>query len=215
MPSPNLSVLIVEDSEDDALLLVRELERGYDVRHQRVDQATHMMQALDTSDWDLVIADYSMPNFSGTSALSLLRAKGLRTPFIFVSGTIGEDIAVNAMRSGAQDYIMKGRLARLLPAVERELREVELQREHQRTEHRLRQMEKFETIGKLAGGIAHDFNNVLGAIMGLSELGMGDVPADGAAHQKFQQIMHHSRKAADLTRQLLAFARKQVLAPRN
>ncbi len=119
-----LRVLIVEDSEDDALLLVRELQRGgYDVTFERVDTAEAMTETLDNRQLDIVLADYTMPHFSGTDALRLLRERELDIPFIFVSGTIGEDTAVASLKSGANDYIVKGNLKRLIPAIERELRE--------------------------------------------------------------------------------------------
>src|SRR2546421_6752167 len=110
-----LRVLIAEDSEDDAGLLLRELQRaGFDPAYERVDSPTAMQAALDRQAWDLVIGDYSMPAFSGPAALALLRACDLDTPFIFVSGTIGEDVAVEAMKAGAQDFLTKGNLRRLI-----------------------------------------------------------------------------------------------------
>jgi two-component system cell cycle sensor histidine kinase/response regulator CckA len=216
MAATALRALIVEDSEDDCALLVRTLAQGgYDVRHKRVDSAKDLLASLDEANWDIVLSDYSMPGFSGTAALALVRERGMDLPFVFVSGTIGEEIAVNAMRVGAQDYIMKSNLRRLLPAIQRELRESELRREHRNIEQRIRQLEKFEAIGRLAGGIAHDFNNVIGAIMGWAELGEGEVPPDTRAAKFFHQIRKHSERAAGLTRQLLAYARRQILEPRN
>ncbi len=115
-----LRVLIVEDSEDDAALIVRELQRGgFDVSHQRVDTATVMNTALETQEWDLVVSDYSMPGFSGEEALKILRTKSLDIPFVYVSGTLGEDTAVAALKAGAQDYVVKGKLKRLVPAIDR------------------------------------------------------------------------------------------------
>src|ERR1700680_4447142 len=103
-----LRVLVVEDSEDDTAMLVRELRLGdYDVTFERVDSPQAMSRALE-KDWNVVMGDYSMPHFSGTGALKLLRQKGLDIPFIFVSGTIGEETAIASLKSGAQDYIMKG-----------------------------------------------------------------------------------------------------------
>jgi two-component system, NarL family, sensor histidine kinase UhpB len=134
-----LRVLLVEDSEDDALLLLRELRRsGYEPDYERVDTAPGMEAALDARDWELVISDHSMPTFSSSAALQLLQRKGLDLPFIIVSGNIGEEIAVAAMRAGAHDYIMKGNLTRLGAAIERELREAEGRREKQRAEERYR-----------------------------------------------------------------------------
>src|SRR4029079_16533640 len=128
-----LNVLIVEDSEDDAKLLVRELHRGeYKVSFERVQTATAMSKALANKNWDIVICDYSMPDFSGMDALKLLRETGSDVPFIFLSGTIGEDTAVAALKMGAQDYLMKDNFKRLLPAIQRELDEATRRRERKR-----------------------------------------------------------------------------------
>ncbi|MBW4561873.1 MAG: PAS domain S-box protein [Mojavia pulchra JT2-VF2] len=140
--SANLRVLIVEDSEDDALLLLRELRRGgYTLNFVRVDTLEAMQAALDQQSWDMVIADYSLPTFSGTDALKLLQSRKLDLPFIIVSGTIGEDIAVSAMKAGAHDYLIKGNLTRLVPAVERELREAEERHKRHSAEEALRESE--------------------------------------------------------------------------
>ncbi len=133
-----LNLLLIEDSEDDADLAIRTLTRaGYDVDGRRVWTSDALREALGERTWDLAIADYSMPGFSGTKALSIIREKGLDLPFIFVSGTIGEHVAVAAMKTGAHDYIMKGNLARLAPAVERELREAGVRRERTRATERV------------------------------------------------------------------------------
>jgi PAS domain S-box-containing protein len=131
-----LRVLLIEDSEDDALLLVRTLRRGgYDTTWERVDTAADMEAALDGRSWDLVISDHSMPAFSSSAALGLLRSKGfVDLPFIIVSGQIGEDAAVAAMKAGAHDYLMKDNLARLNSAIERELREAGVRRERRRAQ---------------------------------------------------------------------------------
>ncbi len=133
-----LRVLIVEDSKNDAWLMVQQLEHGgYAVTFDRVDSAAAMSSALDQRSWDIVIADYAMPGFDGLAALGLCQAKDLDLPFILVSGTIGEDVAVRAMKAGAHDYIMKGNLARLASAVERELREAKIGRERRQFEAEL------------------------------------------------------------------------------
>jgi diguanylate cyclase (GGDEF)-like protein/PAS domain S-box-containing protein len=121
----SIRLLIVEDSEEDAALVLRLLRQsGYEIDSERVDSAGSLAQALNKK-WDIVIADHSMPHFSGNEALKMVRELNPEVPFIFVSGTIGEDAAAEAMRVGAQDYVMKTNLKRLVPAVQRELREVE------------------------------------------------------------------------------------------
>ena len=121
-----LHLLMVEDSEDDAQLLLRELKRGgYAVQYQRIELAEDMNRLLREDSWDLVISDYSMPRFNALQALEILKASGLDLPFIIISGTIGEDMAVSAMRAGAHDYLLKGKLKKLIPVIQRELREAE------------------------------------------------------------------------------------------
>jgi two-component system cell cycle sensor histidine kinase/response regulator CckA len=211
-----LRVLVVEDSEDDAALLLRELRRGgYDVSHERVDTAAAMTAALDKQEWDLVVSDHSMPHFSGSAALSLLRGKESGVPFIFISGTMGEEAAVAALKDGAQDYLMKSNLTRLVPAVQRELREAGERLEHKRLERQVLQLQKFEAIGRLAGGIAHDFNNAIGAILGWAELASDEALVGSRLHERLQKICAQARRAAALTSQLLAFARQQVLQRRK
>lgn len=133
-----LRVLIVEDSEDDTELILRELRRGgYVSEHRRVDSAEAMEQALAAGEWDVVISDFTLPNFSGASALELVKGRGLDIPFIIVSGAIGEETAVAAMKAGAHDYVMKSSLGRLVPAVRRELQEAEVRRAKRRSEEAL------------------------------------------------------------------------------
>lgn len=125
-----LRVLIVEDSLDDMHLLLAELKRGgYDVTHQRVTNETGVRLALESGSWDLIISDYSLPGFDGMRCLQIYREFNLDIPFILMSGTVGEEIAVEAMKAGAHDYIMKGRIVRLVPAIQRELREAQTRRE--------------------------------------------------------------------------------------
>ncbi len=147
-----LRVLIVEDSEADALLLVRELRRGgFDVTFERAETAEALIDALDHREWDLVVSDYTMPHLSGTDALKLVRESNLDLPFIFASGTIGEDIAVEALKQGASDYVFKGNLKRLVPAIEREMKEAELRRERRRTEKALWESEeRYRTLAEAA-----------------------------------------------------------------
>jgi PAS domain S-box-containing protein len=139
----HLRVLIVEDSEDDTLLILRELRRGgYTLDYVRVDTPILMHAALDRQLWDIVIADYTLPAFSAPEALKLLQTRKLDLPFIIVSGTIGEDIAVAAMKAGAHDYLIKGNFARLVPAVERELREAQERYKRHKAEQALQESEE-------------------------------------------------------------------------
>ncbi|MGB8701583.1 MAG: PAS domain S-box protein [Thermosynechococcaceae cyanobacterium] len=141
--NPPLQVLIVEDSEDDMLLMLRELRRGgYTLDSVRVETSEQMQAELDRQPWDLVIADYTLPDFSAIDALKLVRAQHQDWPFIIVSGTITEETAVAAMKAGAHDYITKSNLARLLPAIERELREAEDRQKRHRAEQALRESEE-------------------------------------------------------------------------
>lgn len=136
-----LRVLIVEDSEDDAQLLLRELRNGgYEAAHRRVEYAEAMAVALSAEPWDIVICDYSLPRFDAPAALQVLKDSGLDLPFIIVSGAMGEDAMVEAMRSGAHDFLTKDRLARLVPAVDRELAEAALRQEKREADEALRRL---------------------------------------------------------------------------
>lgn len=211
-----LRALLVEDSEDDATMILLEITRGgFDVTHQRVDSGPAMMAALDAEPWDVVISDYSMPGFSGTEALRILRAKTSEIPFVYISGTLNEDAAVEALKSGAQDYLVKGKLARLVPTIERELRDAEARRERKRFEDQAHQSQRFEAIGRLAGGIAHDFNNAIGAILGWAEIGYQELAETNKTRERLARIKQQALRAAGLTHQLLAFARRQVLQRQN
>jgi two-component system sensor histidine kinase UhpB len=137
-----LHVLIVEDSVDDSELICLELHRGgYEPRAERVETASQMAAALGLQDWDLVISDHSMPNFNAPQALRLLQASGQDLPFIIVSGSINEEVAVAAMKAGAHDFVTKDHLRRLIPAVGRELREAEMRRQRCRAEKALQEAE--------------------------------------------------------------------------
>ncbi len=153
-----LKVLIVEDSPGDAELLARELRRhGFEPSWKRVDSAAGLREALEAEPrWDIVLADYTMPGFDGVRALGICHEYDPNTPFIVVSGTIGEKVAVECMRAGAGDYFLKGNLALLGSAVTRELREAEGRRARQRAEQRLRERNTFieAILGNLPVGVA-------------------------------------------------------------
>ncbi len=347
MPT-TLKILFVEDSEDDSLLILEELRRSeYDPEWRRVDRLVDFRHALESSAWDAVICDYNLPEFDAPAALSVMREKGIDIPFIVVSGAVTEEIAVRTMKAGAQDFCSKHNLARLAPALGRELREsrervarreaekaLESSRAHvrlllesrfiavffadeagrlleanaafsellgydtedvrtgqvdwsklvppgipfltpgalrelhdtrrlapmekdlvrkdgsllhavmggavleeeknrfigfildvsrlkkteaalQKSEEQLRQSQKMEAIGKLAGGIAHDFNNLLTAINGYSSLALAQIEKDHPLQNALHEINKAGERAAALTQQLLAYSRKQVMAPKR
>jgi len=210
-----LRLLLVEDSEDDAQLLVRELARaGFEPRVERVDTAAAMQRALDREQWDIVVGDYSMPQFGGAAALELLRARGLDIPFVIVSGTIGEERAVAAMRAGARDYVSKNNLKRLVPVMERELREAAGRRDRLRAEAALRESEARHTtlvqhapVGIYCSTPAGRFlsaNHALVRMLGyesaeqLLALDMGrDVYADRAERQRLLERDSYSDREYD------------------
>lgn len=221
-PPTSLRVLFVEDSPDDVELIRRELMRfGFSVQPRVAETRTEFVTAIREGTWDVVLSDHSMKGFSSTEALHLLRSQDSDIPFIIVSGTIGEDSAVEAMRAGAHDYVLKHNLRRLGPAVERELREAANRRMQRSTqaalqasEQRLRHAQRMEAVGRLAGGIAHDFNNLLTVILGFSEFLVEELPADQPTHRDAAEIRMAAQRATRLTKQLLAFSRQQVLERR-
>jgi DNA-binding NtrC family response regulator len=149
-PHLPLRLLLVEDSELDAQLVVSELEQGgYEVTFERVESAAGLEAALGRQAWDLVLSDHNMPQFNSTAALGIVRERTPEVPFIIVSGSIGEELAVAAMREGASDYILKDNLRRLVPAIERELREAVDRRERRRAEHALLAQEEQQRIARV------------------------------------------------------------------
>lgn len=210
-----LNILIVEDSEDDTLLLLRELRRGgYEPLYERVETAAAMRAALARQAWDVVVADYNLPHFNALAALNVLQASGLDPPFIIISGTVGEDIAVAAMKAGAHDYLRKGRLARLIPAIERELREVQVRRERQQAEAHLKQTladlaRSNADLEQFASAVSHDLQEPLRGVSGTVQLlqrryqGQLDARADEIIEHAVERV---SRMQA-LIRDLLARSR--------
>jgi two-component system cell cycle sensor histidine kinase/response regulator CckA len=212
MPTP-LRVLMVEDSEDDALLLLQELKRGgYAPESRRVDTPDAVRAALAKHPWDLVVSDYRLPGFNALAALKLVQETGKDLPFIIVSGVVSDEDAVAAMRAGAHDYVTKGKLARLIPIIVRELREAEQRRENkQLQQEQALQSQKLEVIGRVASGVVHDFNNLLTAISGNAELGTLALATGHQAAGNLDEIRQAVERATSLTRQLLAFTRRQTL----
>ena len=179
MASP-LRLLLIEDFEDDALIVLRELRRGgYDVTCTRVETAEALERALDTGPWDAIIADYALPRFDALAAFSLVQKRGLDIPFLIVSGQIGEDTAVAAMRAGVHDFLLKDRLGRLGPAVARELREAALRTERRKMQEQLLLSDRLASLGLLAASVAHEINNPLASLMANLEFVLNPDEGDG------------------------------------
>ena len=181
-----LRVLHVEDQEGDVALLTRHLSRaGYDLLSERVDTAAAMRSALETQEWNVILCDYSMPQFSAVAALALVREMALDLPFIIISGTIGEELAVAAMKNGAQDYIMKGNLARLIPAVHRELREAMERRQRKQAENQLRQtQEQFRVAREIQQRLFPKFAPRFGPF----EIAGASIPAEATGGDYFDYL---------------------------
>ena len=217
-PAGALRALIVEDSPRDAELLVRELRKaGYEVVWERVQSEAPMRAALDAREWDVVISDYHLPTFDPLRGLALVRESGRDLPFILVSGTIGEEVAVSAMRAGVADYLLKDNLSRLAAAVEREVRESRMRAEARDREGKLQtqlaQAQRLESIGELAGGVAHDFNNLLAVIINYAGFVARQVGDRADVGRDVAEILTAAQRAAALTRQLLTFSRREVVRP--
>lgn len=203
-----LRLLNIEDSEDDSLLLRRHLTRaGYELIFERVDTPESMTSALDRNVWDIAISDYVMPKFSALAALELLRERDLDLPIIILSGAIGEETAVAAMRAGAHDYLMKDNLTRLVPAIERELQESANRRERKRAEAALRTAEKLATLGRIAAMIAHEINNPLEAVTNVLYLLQHHPTLDEEARSYIEIADQELVRVTNIVRQALSFSR--------
>ncbi|MGH7258135.1 MAG: response regulator [Nitrospiraceae bacterium] len=218
----SIRLLHLEDNQTDAELIATMLrEGGITCDAHRVDTRTEFLDALRQGGFDIIVADYSVPGFDGAAALTLAHKLRPEVPFIFVSGTLVEEFAIDMMQRGATDYIFKHRLGRLVPSVQRTLRELEERMERKRAEQALRvsekqfrQAQKMEAVGRLAGGLAHDFNNLLTVIMGHSQVLLGELPTESRMRPKVEEMQKAGERAATLIRQLLAFSRKQALEPK-
>jgi two-component system cell cycle sensor histidine kinase/response regulator CckA len=217
-----LRLLHLEDDPVDAELITTTLMEGnIPCQTQLVDTRQAFVSALKEGRMDLILADYSIPGFDGMTALTLARQHCPDVPFLFVSATIGEELAIDAMHQGATDYVLKQRLGRLVPSVQRALRELEDRAERKRAEEALRQSEKqfrqsqkMEAVGRLAGGIAHDFNNLLTVIMGYSQVLLTELGPQHPLRGKIEETLKAGERAATLIRQLLTFSSKQSLDPK-
>jgi signal transduction histidine kinase len=217
-----LRLLHLEDDPLDAELVATTLiENNIPCQSQLVDTRQAFVAALKEGKMDLILADYSIPGFDGMTALTLARQHRPDVPFLFVSATIGEELAIDAMHQGATDYVLKQRLGRLVPSVQRALRELNDRAERKRAEEALqqsekqfRQSQKMEAVGRLAGGIAHDFNNLLTIIMGYSQVLLKELGSEHPLRGNIEETLKAGGKAASLIRQLLTFSSKQSTDPK-
>ncbi len=211
-----LLILNLEDNLHDAELnremLVRE---GIDCELISIDTREGFLDIIKRQSLDIILADYSIPSFDGLCALDLAREHCPDVPFIFVSATSGEDVAIEALKSGAADYVLKNKLSRLAPAVLRALKDRDEQNTRRREEEererlgaKLRQSARLEAMGTLAGGLAHDFNNILSVIMGYTELALHEFTGESQLRQYLLQILDAGSRASDLLKQILAFSRQ-------
>src|SRR5476649_736901 len=211
-----LNILHIEDSKEDSELITRMLmSNGFKCAVKRIDTRPQVFDALEKNSYDLILADCKLPNFSGLRALEIAHALNPEVPFVFVSGTIGEETAIESLRNGATDYVLKDRLSRLVPAVRRALAESEERSMCRQLQQRLREAGRLEAISTLSNGIAHDFNNILTIILGHASLLTMEHEKPDRVLEISETISHAARRASDVVQQLLAFAHKSEghLAP--
>jgi two-component system, cell cycle sensor histidine kinase and response regulator CckA len=209
-----LNVLIVEDCADDAELLLDELQNaGFAPAWKRVETEAAYQASL-SDRLDLIFSDFSLPQFSTSRALDLLQKSNLDIPFVVVSGTMGEEHAVDILKAGATDYVLKSHLSRLGPVTRRALRESAERAERRKLHEQFLQAQKMESIGQLAGGVAHDFNNILTVIQGHASMLRSRPGLSNEIKGSVDQILLASERATNLTRQLLTFSRKQATQTR-
>jgi signal transduction histidine kinase len=219
MSAMPLRLLLIEDSEDDAEILLRELRRGgYTVSHSRVQTAEELEQALDAGSWDIIITDYALPRFDGLAAFAQVQRRGLDVPFLIVSGTIGEDTAVAAMKAGVHDFLLKDRLARLAPAVTRELREAQVRAERRRMQEQLMLSERLSSLGMLAASVAHEINNPMASLMMNLRFALDAMPGQPLTEdglQALQEAMECSERIRDIIQDIKVFSRpdEQAMSP--
>jgi signal transduction histidine kinase len=212
--SAALRILHLEDDARDAELVQGVLESGGIASEvTRVDTRADFAAALERNAHDLILADFSLPSFDGLSALKLAVEKRPELPFIFVSGTLGEEVAIEAMKIGATDYVLKERLSRIVSSVTRALREAREHAERKQAEEELRTLERrvrraehLESLGTLAGGIAHDFNNILGAILGYGEMALRDAAPGTRLRRDLDNILAAGERGRTLVNRVLAFS---------
>lgn len=206
-PLGMIDVLLVEDSPEDAELLCDQiLEAGLQARFQRVDSREGLRRALDEFSPDIVLSDLSMPGFSGYEALAMVRERAEPVPFIFVSGTMGEETAVEALREGAADYIIKHNPTRLPAAVARAIREFRNEAERARVERELIRAQRLESMALLAAGLSHDLRNILQPLLIVPDLLKGKTD-DPQLRQLANVVAECGRRGHEMAESMLSFVR--------
>jgi len=211
-----LKVFLLEDNPDDVELELHELRKGgFDVSFEVARNRKEFFEKLSDLDADVILADYVLPDMTGIEAIHICQEKKIDAPIIFITGMGNEQIAVDSLREGAIDYILKkhivGLSARVSRAIEiwaeRKAKE-KAETERQKFQQLLFQAQKMESVGRLASGIAHDFNNLLTGILGFSELILEDISKDSPFYERLQTISTLCQRGAALVKQLLIFGRK-------
>ncbi|MDD5260436.1 MAG: response regulator [Methylacidiphilales bacterium] len=204
-----IKILHLEDSLMDAELITAKLRAGgLKFESIRVENRDNFLAALKKGGFDLILADRTTPTFDGISALQAARTYTPDVPFIFVSGTLEEEVAIESLKNGATDYVLKHRLSRLVPAISRALDEVIIRKKQKQLEQQLIQAQKMEGLGTLAGGIAHDFNNILTVIQFHATLLAQKGHSEAELAEVSAIIKTATERGASLVKQLMAFARK-------
>jgi two-component system, cell cycle sensor histidine kinase and response regulator CckA len=204
-----LNILHIEDSKEDSELIRRLLiDNDLPCELTRIETRPEVFDELEKNTYDLILADCKLPSFSGLRALEIAHALKPEIPFVFVSGTIGEETAIESLRNGATDYVLKDRLSRLVPAVRRALAEAEERKLCRQLQQRLREAGRMEAISTLSNGIAHDFNNILTIILGHASLLELEHEHPDRVLEISATIAEAARRGSEIVQQLLAFARK-------
>jgi len=204
-----LSILHVEDTPDDSDVVRRLLEMEWgESNFVRVETLPEFKEAIKNGAFDIILSDYRLPGFTGLEALELVRTLRPDVPFIFISGMMGEEKAIESLRNGATDYVLKDRLKHLVPAVKRALLEAREHLLNRKLQQRLLEASRLQIVSTLSTGISHDFNNILTIILGHSSLlKVGDIKTE-RIFEISDTISSAARRASDIIQQLMAFAQK-------
>lgn len=210
-----LRILIIEDSPEDVELLLRDVRKaGYDPDYRVVDTPAQLRAALGEGGWQIILSDFRLPAFTGMDALKIVLEHGQDIPFIIISGEISEEAAVEAMRAGARDFIMKGKTARLFPAIERELAEAlerkKLHLAEELAEKQRAYTRRMEALETLSTGMAHEFNTILTGIIGFTQLIHRTLPATDPNKEHLAKILTAAERGSKLTSAFLDYGRKST-----